>query len=177
MRPTFALDLNLKPVSVNAPKETPHAFQPGDVLYTCEPYATGTGDVPVATKLFVLRVNDDDGTMWLLAEGDVPALFHWDNMLVAVPYDTEDLLPCLRAAIRCPVVELVPNLDGAGEPLPASNVRAITLKVVATIALLVGLLASSQAGINAVDLKHATQFGDDMELIHVDLVRPGAPTG
>jgi hypothetical protein len=121
MRPTFALNLDLQPVSVNAPKTTPHAFTVGDVLSLSADYPYEFGLVPMGTKFFVSHVDDEDGTMWLLAEGDVPALWHADNMLVASPYDTEDFLPYLRAAIRCPAVtNLVPEQE------PKTNVRQLS---------------------------------------------------
>lgn len=177
MRPTFALDLDLKPISVNAPVTQPHTFRVGDVFFLVKDYQYEYGPVPTGTKLFVQQIEQDDGTMWLRAEGDVPALFFSDNLLAAVPYDCEDLLPCLRAAIRCPAAALVPNLDGEGNPLPASNVRHLVIKCVATVALLVGLLASSEAGITAIDLKPATQSGDPVELIHATVVKLGGSTG
>ncbi|MGY3589385.1 hypothetical protein [Bradyrhizobium sp. USDA 4350] len=128
MRTTFALDLNMRPVSVNAPKTQPHIFAVGDVLYLTASFATEYGIVPEGTKLFVNHVADDDGTTWLLAEGMEPALIHWDNMLVIAPYDTEDLLLCLRAAIRCPGISVAP------EELPASNIRRVGVKLALVVA-------------------------------------------
>lgn len=177
MRPTFALDLDLKPISVNAPVTQPHTFRVGDVFFLVKDYQYEYGPVPTGTKLFVQQIEQDDGTMWLRAEGDVPALFFSDNLLAAVPYDCEDLLPCLRAAIRCPAAALVPNLDGEGNPLPASNVRQLVIKAVAGVALLAGLLASSDAGITAVDIRHAPQRGDAVELINATVLNPWSATG
>lgn len=112
MRTTFLIDLDCQPVSANAPKDHPHAFKVSDMILVVAPYRNGYGDIPAGTKLFVSRVDDDDGTMWLLAEGDVPALFHWDNMIVASPYDCEDLLPCLRAVphMRPEVIPAAPGI-------------------------------------------------------------------
>lgn len=107
MRPTFYVDLDCRLQSASAPKERPHAFKVGDVVWLIKPYATEYGIVPAPTKLFVSHIAEEDGTMWLLAEGDVPALFHWDNMMVVAPWDTEDLLPCLRAEVRCYELQLV----------------------------------------------------------------------
>lgn len=124
MRTSFALDLDLRPISVNAPKDQPHVFRVGDVLWLTSDYPTPYGDVPADTKLFVQSITEDDGALWLRAEGDVPALFNWDNELVVVPYDTDDLAMCLRAAIRCPVAQVSPE-DVPEEPLPPSNVRQL----------------------------------------------------
>lgn len=133
MRTTFALDLDLRLISVNAPISQPHALRAGDVFYTVEPYDTGYGDVPTGTKFFVQAVAEEDCATWLRAEGDVPALFHWDNMLVIMPYHTEDVLPCLRAAIRCPVALLAP--EDTEEVPPPSNVRRLTRAMVLLLLL------------------------------------------
>lgn len=160
MRTSFALNLDLQPISVNTPIVQPHALRVGDVFYVAQAYSTEHGDVPEGTKLFVQHIAEEDGATWLRAEGDVPALFHWDNILVMVPYDTEDLLPCLRAAIRCPVAELQPN---EGDPLPPSNVRQIALRAVAILAVLVGLSAGALSTPARQGLQHATHQADDVE--------------
>jgi hypothetical protein len=59
------------------------------------PYKTGVGELPAGAKGFVSFIDADLGTVWILMEGIEPALVHWDNMLVVVPYDTEDLLAVL----------------------------------------------------------------------------------
>lgn len=162
MRTSFALDLDLRPISVNAPKDQPHVFRPGDVLFTVQPYDTGSssGPLPTGTKLFVQHVAEDDGVTWLRAEGDVPALFHWDNMIILVPYDTEDVLPCLRAAIRCPAaVSITPEEP---EALPPSNVRPM-VRLVALLAILTGLLVPATLQAYRMEMRHATQQADDLE--------------
>jgi hypothetical protein len=35
-------------------------------------------------------------------EGMEPALLHWENRLIIVPYDTEDLLACLEVKALAP---------------------------------------------------------------------------
>lgn len=163
MRPTFALDLDLKPVSVNAPATHPHAFAVGDVLWLAYDYRYEGHTVPEGTKFFVADVAEDDGTMWLLAEGDVPALFHAHNMLALSPYVTEDILPHLRAALRCPAV---PVLAPKEAPLPASNVRLLG-RVVCAAAILTYLLAPAQLSHHTRDqIGHATQSADDMEPVN-----------
>jgi hypothetical protein len=164
MRTTFAFDLDLRPISVNAPIAQPHVLRVGDVFFFAAAYSTEYGDVPEGTKVFVQHVADEDGATWLRAEGDVPALFHWDNLIVIVPYLTEDLLPCLRAAIRCPVASLLPD---ACDPLPPSNVRPLgrVVRAVALIAVLTGLLAPTTLQYARLDLKHATHRAYDVEPI------------
>lgn len=129
MRTTFLIDLDCRPVSANAPKAQPHAFKVADVLWLVEAFTLAYGDIPAGTKLFVSYVSEDDGTMWLLAEGDVPALFHWDNMIVISPYDCEDFLPCLRAVPRMHS-EAIPTAPGIARPSLERRL-GVTLKLVA----------------------------------------------
>jgi hypothetical protein len=140
MRPTFYVDLDCRVHSCNAPKERPHCFKPGDTLWLAEPFAYEYGPIPAGTKVFVSHVAPEDGAMWLMAEGDVPALYHSDNFIVAVPWDTEDLLMCLRADVRLPEAAMVPGLPLTSlEPdpsLPPSNVRRLG-KLVAIAAVTV----------------------------------------
>jgi hypothetical protein len=176
MRPTFALDLDLRPVSVNAPIAQPHVLRVGDVFFMALPYATEHGAVvPEGTKFFVSHINEDDGTTWLLAEGDVPALFHWDNMLAIVPYDTEDVLPCLRAALRCPVAALAP-CDGEGEPLPPSNVRSLVTRLVVA-AMLTMTFAPTDNRPAHVPTEHATHSAGNVELLRAQALIRADATG
>ncbi|WP_368508075.1 hypothetical protein [Bradyrhizobium lupini] len=125
MRPTFYVDLDCRIQSANAPKERPHAFKPGDILWLTEAFPYQFGMIPANTRFFVQAVDDEDGSLWLIAEGDVPALFYSDNMLVLQPWGTEDILPFLRAVVRLPDIQVQPGLDGEGNPLPRSNVRQL----------------------------------------------------
>lgn len=133
MRPTFFIDLDCRLQSANAPKERPHVFKPGDQLWLAEDAPYDKGVIPALTRFFVSRIDDEDGTMWLLAEGDVPALFYADNMLVLMPWGTEDILPYLRVAVR--VAEYQEKPEDAAQRLPRSNVRQLgKLALVAAMA-------------------------------------------
>lgn len=159
MRPTFALTFDNRLISVNAPKEQPHALRIGDVLVLAHDYATEYGKVPAGTKLFVQYVDETDCTTWLRAEGDVPALFHWDNQMALVPYDTEDLLQCLRVASNA-----------------RSNVRPM-LRLIAAGAFLVASLAPVGMAYTRIDVRHSQQTSQSIELIDAEATIRNNSTG
>lgn len=146
MRPTFYIDLDCRVHSCNAPKDRPHCFKVADTLWLADAFDYEQGIIPAGTKMFVSHVDQEDGTMWLLAEGDVPALYYADNMVVVMPWVNDDLLMCLRADVRCPEKVVLPGLPlTALEPdcaLPLSNVRQVAFPR-STLALVVaGLIAA-----------------------------------
>lgn len=100
MRPTFLLDLELRLHSAITSKSEPHALQVGTGVTFAADYETPWGKLAAGTKAFVSFVDDKDGLTELLVEGADPALYAWDNKLVLVPFDTEDLTDCLAAALR-----------------------------------------------------------------------------
>lgn len=100
MRPTFLVTTNGELVSAIRKKGEQHTLRVGLRLELVQSYATDYGIVPAGARCVVQSVAEEDGTTWLLMDGyPWPALFHWDDMLVLSPYDTEDLVACLRLAI------------------------------------------------------------------------------
>lgn len=98
MRTTFVISGD-RLVSEIRPRDEPLAFKVGDVLVLGGPYNTPFGVVPAGIKGRVKHVDELDGTMWLFMEGRDPALIYWDNLLVLVPYDTEDLTELIRLTV------------------------------------------------------------------------------
>lgn len=68
----------------------------GTPVVTTAPYTTELGVLPAGSKGFVSYVRDDTGETGILMEGMAPALVHWDNMLIIMPYGTEDLVDVLE---------------------------------------------------------------------------------
>lgn len=64
-------------------------------MVTVLPYATELGVLPVGAKGFVKYIRETTGEVGILMEGMEPALIHWDNLIIIMPYDTEDLLAVL----------------------------------------------------------------------------------
>lgn len=122
MRTTFNLDNNNHAQSAIAPKKLAHTIKVGTPVTTTAPYQTERGTLPAGARGFVKYIDEDRGELGILMEGMEPALIHWDNMIVLVPYDTDDMLAVLafertpRAgerrlltyarAISCPVAPL-----------------------------------------------------------------------
>jgi hypothetical protein len=115
MRPrcTFVVMTNGELVSAIGVRGEAHALRAGLRLEMAYAYETDYGTVNEAARFCVAKIAEDDGTAWLMAEGIEPALYHWDNMLVISPFDTEDLLACLRLSIdkMVPVEQLVPEKE------------------------------------------------------------------
>jgi hypothetical protein len=95
MRITFQLDENGQAQSAIRSKQLPHDIKVGDPVITTAPYETEKGLLPEGAKGFVKYIDETTGEWGVLMEGLEPALVHWDNMLVLVPYDTDDLLAVL----------------------------------------------------------------------------------
>lgn len=66
-------------------------------------YTTPLGVVAAGAKGFVKIVDETDGSLEILMEGLEPALVLWNNTLVLMPYDTEDLLDAIEFK-RAPAV-------------------------------------------------------------------------
>lgn len=107
MRPTFVVLTNGELVSAICRKGEQHALRAGLRLELAYTFDTEYGTVGAGARFVVLKVDEADGTTWLLAEGIEPALFHWDNMLVISPFETEDLLACVRLSID----KMLPNTE------------------------------------------------------------------
>jgi hypothetical protein len=95
MRTTFNIDNNNHAQSDIASKQSPHAITVGTPVTTTAPYETEVGVLPMGAKGFVKYIDETTGEVGILMEGLEPALLHWDNMLVIMPFDTEDLLAVL----------------------------------------------------------------------------------
>jgi hypothetical protein len=99
MRPTFIVLSNGELVSAIRKKGEQHALRVGLRLELAYPYETDYGIVPAGARGLIKAVDEEDGTVWILMEGMEPALFHWDNMLVISPHQTDDLVACIRLSI------------------------------------------------------------------------------
>lgn len=109
MRNTFTLnDENHLQSAIRRRKE-PHVLTVGSKLVLSKGYRTPHGLVPEGAVGFVEHVDGESGAVWILMEGIEPALLYWDNTLIIVPYDTEDLLACLEVTALA-----VPKLVRAG---------------------------------------------------------------
>lgn len=96
MRTTFTLTPDGHLQSAIRRKLQPHTLTVGSKLTLISPYRTPYGEVEAGAVGFVEHVDEPSGATWILMEGIEPALFHWDNTFIIVPYDTEDLLACLE---------------------------------------------------------------------------------
>jgi hypothetical protein len=96
MRTTFIVDDNNRAQSDIRSKGVPHTIAVGTPVVTAAPYETERGTLAAGAKGFVKYIDETSGEVGILMEGLEPALVHWDNTLIIVPYDTEDLLAVLR---------------------------------------------------------------------------------
>lgn len=92
MRVTFTLDKNNHAQSEIRSKGAAHAIAVGTPVTLSANFRTPYGVVLKGAKGFVNSVDEDNGALWILMEGLEPALSLWDNMLLLMPYDTEELL-------------------------------------------------------------------------------------
>lgn len=95
MRTTFIIDDNNHAQSDIRSKQLPHTIAVGTPVVVIEPYVTERGVLPAGAKGFVIYIDETTGAVGILMEGLEPALLHWDNTLIIMPYDTEDLLAVL----------------------------------------------------------------------------------
>lgn len=96
MRATFILADDKHIQSAIRRRGEPHALSVGWWVILATDYRTPYGWITAGAKGFVDFVDERDGTLWILIEGMEPALLHWENKLVLVPFDTEDLLDVLE---------------------------------------------------------------------------------
>lgn len=96
MRATFILDNNNHAQSVERPKSAPHTIAVGTPVVLRCPYQTPYGAVPLGARGFVNFQDEASGALWILMEGAEPALVYLDNLLVLMPYDTDDTLDCFE---------------------------------------------------------------------------------
>lgn len=100
MRPTFLLNLEMQLVSALVSKHEPHSIKPGFLMQLTRPFNTPWGPVPAGTQGVVDYVDADDGIVYLLMLGALPVLFNWDNQLILVPFETEDLTECFVCVVQ-----------------------------------------------------------------------------
>lgn len=96
MRATFVLDHNNHAQSAIRPKGAPHTIAVGTPVVLSGPYRTPYGTVRAGAQGFVSDIEETSGAHWILMEGWEPALVPWDNKLLLMPYDTEDLLALIE---------------------------------------------------------------------------------
>lgn len=98
MRPLFTVDTTGHLVSDITEAEMPIAsgVSVGSAFSFDTPYATPWGDVPVGVEAFVTEVHNETGELDLEVRQVVPALFMWSNILIMIPFMSDDLSACLR---------------------------------------------------------------------------------
>lgn len=96
MKPTFTLDHDHHAQSAIQSKLLPGAITVGTTVITTAPYETELGVLPAGSKGFVKYCDETTGEVGILMEGMEPALLHWKNMLVLMPFDTDDMLAVLE---------------------------------------------------------------------------------
>lgn len=99
MRTTFRKTADGELVSAIRSRGEAHDLTVGMPVLFTRPYATQYGVIPSGAKGFIDYV-DDSGLVEVLMEGIEPALVHWNNTLVLVPFTCEDLSVCLRLPQR-----------------------------------------------------------------------------
>lgn len=96
MRPTFLLNMDMQPVSALVTKGVGDGLKlHAAIELVCE-YTTDCGVIAAGSKGFVDYIDPENGTVEVLMEGIQPAVLAWGNILILVPFDTDDLLACLR---------------------------------------------------------------------------------
>jgi hypothetical protein len=97
MRPIITVDVNghlfstIEDASVGA-----NAIIVGSRFEFEKPYETPWGEVPTGVVAIVTEVHEATGELDLEVPEKVPALFMWSNVLIMLPFMSEDLGACLR---------------------------------------------------------------------------------
>lgn len=94
MRAAFILTPDFRLVSSLVPKLTGDVFTVGSVALMVKSFDTPYGRITAGTKGFVDFIDQETGAVWILMEGMEPALVMWNNRLVLMPFDTDDLTEC-----------------------------------------------------------------------------------
>ncbi|MBW7970938.1 hypothetical protein [Bradyrhizobium sp. BR 10289] len=100
MRPTFALNCDLQPVSVIVSQDTPNALRIGTSILFVKPHLNEFGEIPAGAKGFVEFIDNVTGLHEILMEGAEPALLPWGNKIVLSPFESDDLASCLVVVLR-----------------------------------------------------------------------------
>lgn len=96
MRPTFLLNTDLQLVSALVTKGVEDGLKLHTSIELVGEYTTEYGKIDAGSRGFVDYIDPENGTVEILMEGIQPAVLAWGNMLILVPFDTDDVLPCLR---------------------------------------------------------------------------------
>jgi len=92
MRPTFLLNQDNQLISAIAHKSH---LSVGMCLMLTREYDTGYGLIPAGTKGWIEVVHPEEGCVQVRWEGAEPALYAWGNVLILVPFSTDDLTDAL----------------------------------------------------------------------------------
>jgi hypothetical protein len=99
MRPLFTLDATghlVSDITEATAQPANAAIIVGSRFEFEKPYATPWGEVPVGVVAIVTDVHEETGELDLEATTLVPALFLWSNVLIMLPFMSDDLTACLR---------------------------------------------------------------------------------
>lgn len=151
MRATFKLNNTRGLVSAIRSKGEPHTLKVGDVLVMTRPFLAQHGLIPAGAKGWVESVAADDGTLWILMEGAIPALTYWDNMLVLSPFETDDLAACM-AVRKLPV-------------MPAHTKKRMAMAAALAAAMFVGCVGSASAMRAAHDVAVSIEMITGLDII------------
>ena len=98
MRPMFTIDATGHLVSdiEEADNARPRIIVVGSRFEFEKPYTTPWGDVPAGVTATVTEVHDETGELDLEVKEKVPALYFWSNLLIMLPFMSDDLIACLH---------------------------------------------------------------------------------
>lgn len=97
MKPFFALDATGHLVSaIEEANQALSCITVGTCFEFEKPYSTPWGDVPVGTVAVVTEVHNVTGELDLEVTEKIPALFYWGQLLIMLPFMSDDLATCLH---------------------------------------------------------------------------------
>lgn len=97
MRPIITVDANGHLISdLTEATDTRVPIEVGSHFEFETAYSTPWGEVPVGVVATVTEVHVDTGELDLEVTQKIPALFLWSNLLIMLPFMSDDLMRCLR---------------------------------------------------------------------------------
>lgn len=97
MRPTISIDAAGHLFStIEDANSGANAITVGSRFEFEKPYETPWGEVPVGIIAIVTEVNEETGELDLEVPEKVPALYLWSNLLIILPFMSDDLTACLH---------------------------------------------------------------------------------
>lgn len=97
MRPIITIDASGHLVSTIEDADTgTSAVNVGTRFEFEKPYETPWGEVPVGVVATVTEVHEATGELYLEVRDVIPALVLWSNLLIMLPFMSDDLANCLR---------------------------------------------------------------------------------